>query len=120
MNRDNVVYGVCPTVPCKNRRLDLVSLACKRRLGNEMGDLPARTVVTCDAAGLSAYCSVCGAASTKHCACCKTVGYCSTTCQRAGWKSHKRECPHLADQQALWTPSSSTEDGSTVWVWRAR
>jgi hypothetical protein len=28
----------------------------------------------------------------KQCARCKTVSYCSTTCQRAHWQSHKPSC----------------------------
>ena len=39
-------------------------------------------------------CASCAASarSLKQCARCRTVSYCSTTCQRAHWKSHKPSC----------------------------
>ena len=36
-------------------------------------------------------CAVCGAAASSSSRC-KRVSYCSTACQRNGWKTHKTEC----------------------------
>lgn len=47
-------------------------------------------------------CAACGATSKKDgqplavCSVCKSVGYCSTACQKADWKAvHRRECQAL-------------------------
>lgn len=41
-------------------------------------------------------CASCGSPSTKHCARCKRVKYCSQTCQSQHWKSeHKTKCMKL-------------------------
>ncbi|KAJ0593898.1 putative ubiquitinyl hydrolase 1 [Helianthus annuus] len=38
-------------------------------------------------------CAVCGSLTSKHCARCKAVRYCSEACQRSHWKSgHKEKC----------------------------
>jgi TPR repeat protein len=37
-------------------------------------------------------CAMCQAVGTKYCGRCKLVRYCSTTCQRQHWSSHKKEC----------------------------
>lgn len=49
-------------------------------------------------------CAVCnGTTSLKKCARCHTTHYCSTTCQKADWKSHKRHCnSHVADSSSHW------------------
>ncbi|GJZ26605.1 ubiquitin carboxyl-terminal hydrolase 18-like protein [Tanacetum coccineum] len=38
-------------------------------------------------------CAVCGSGTTKHCARCKAVKYCSASCQRSHWyDGHKEKC----------------------------
>lgn len=37
-------------------------------------------------------CVVCGSFTTKQCARCKVVRYCSASCQRSHWKEHKEQC----------------------------
>lgn len=43
-------------------------------------------------ADLSACASCASTQNLKHCARCKTVAYCSPTCQRAHWHDHKSAC----------------------------
>lgn len=43
--------------------------------------------------GLEPTCAVCrSAASIKKCARCRNIHYCSPTCQRANWRSHRATC----------------------------
>ena len=37
-------------------------------------------------------CAICGGEGRFRCAGCHSVRYCSTRCQRAGWRSHKFDC----------------------------
>ncbi|KAG8381969.1 hypothetical protein BUALT_Bualt05G0027800 [Buddleja alternifolia] len=47
-------------------------------------------------AGVSDACAVCGLRTTKHCAGCKMVKYCSAACQKSHWASeHKVKCKDL-------------------------
>lgn len=43
-------------------------------------------------ADLNACASCASTESLKQCARCKTIAYCSTTCQRAHWQTHKPSC----------------------------
>lgn len=45
---------------------------------------------------ISTYCSICNRSTNYHCDICKTVYYCSRTCQRVDWLNHKQICA-LAD-----------------------
>eukprot|EP01006_Ploeotia_vitrea_P067806 TRINITY_DN98542_c0_g1_i1.p1 TRINITY_DN98542_c0_g1~~TRINITY_DN98542_c0_g1_i1.p1 ORF type:complete len:197 (-),score=14.67 TRINITY_DN98542_c0_g1_i1:166-756(-) len=37
-------------------------------------------------------CKVCNKLAESRCSCCKNVWYCSASCQKADWKSHKLVC----------------------------
>ena len=41
---------------------------------------------------ISTYCRICNHSTNYHCDICRTVYYCSRTCQRVDWASHKRIC----------------------------
>ena len=47
-------------------------------------------------------CATCGRQDLRitRCAGCKSVGYCSTACQRAGWPEHKKECKRIVREAA--------------------
>ncbi|XP_041810749.1 ankyrin repeat and MYND domain-containing protein 2-like [Chelmon rostratus] len=47
------------------------------------------------------YCATCGdRGADKRCPLCKTVTYCSLTCQKLHWFTHKRMCSALQEQDA--------------------
>eukprot|EP00622_Pseudochattonella_farcimen_P000205 FR734650.1.p1 GENE.FR734650.1~~FR734650.1.p1 ORF type:complete len:265 (+),score=15.67 FR734650.1:58-795(+) len=46
------------------------------------------------------FCAVCGSTEgLKACASCRSVKYCSTSHQKAHWKSHKKECALLKERK---------------------
>lgn len=54
----------------------------------------AMTAAACNA--VSDSCAVCGKPTSKQCAACKVVKYCSQTCQSEHWKSeHKMKCKEI-------------------------
>jgi len=69
----------------------------------EPGDLTALTVLTQTMDGPRTFsqpaeaCAVCGEMDkNKKCSRCKSIHYCSFSCQRADWFQHKRECRNLS------------------------
>lgn len=49
---------------------------------------------------LAKCCHVCGAEGAKDCSACRTVAYCSKTCQHQDWKQHKKACREVQAAQA--------------------
>jgi len=47
-------------------------------------------------------CGICGADKAKACQGCGTTAYCSTTCQRIGWRErgHRQACKKIQDERA--------------------
>ena len=43
------------------------------------------------------FCSVCHSPALYRCSSCKTAIYCSETCQKSHWKSHKPVCKSISD-----------------------
>ena len=44
------------------------------------------------------------------CSKCKSIQYCSASCQRADWPQHKSECSKMSDIRSLKMPSSSVDE----------
>ena len=45
-----------------------------------------------DAAAKESSCNKCGKAAKNICSRCRTVHYCSVTCQKSDWSTHKLNC----------------------------
>ncbi|XP_076891722.1 ubiquitin carboxyl-terminal hydrolase 18-like [Bidens hawaiensis] len=59
-------------------------------------------------------CVVCGCLTTKHCARCKAVRYCSESCQRSHWKSgHKEKCEDFRLSRRRNSTASSIVPGTS-------
>jgi hypothetical protein len=49
-------------------------------------------------------CPSCSKQASQQCSNCKDIKYCSTSCQKADWESHKLLCKSLANYQTRPTP----------------
>ncbi|QDS73296.1 hypothetical protein FKW77_005806 [Venturia effusa] len=52
-------------------------------------------------------CAYCAKSGTQHCATCKSITYCSKTCQKSDWKAHKHICKTFAHFDQSSRPSKS-------------
>ncbi|XP_001641900.2 ankyrin repeat and MYND domain-containing protein 2 isoform X1 [Nematostella vectensis] len=79
----------------------LVESLAKTEKGVEPTALTALTqaINGLQSADFSNACCVCGERrSVKKCAACKKVGYCSVSCQKLHWSTHKKHCQRLAKE----------------------
>jgi MYND finger protein len=76
---------------------------------------PARALVLPAAPSRSTTCAHClsSSASLKRCTACRSLAYCSPSCQKADWKAaHKQECPVLV--RAAASVGKDAPDGAPV------
>jgi hypothetical protein len=55
-------------------------------------------------------CAECSVPATRNCSGCRTVIYCSTTCQRAAWPAHRQACKEAAAAYAAASDAASNSN----------
>lgn len=77
---------------------------------------------TTSTTGGGSSCYTCGkrSFSMSRCSACKVATYCSSTCQKAGWKAHKKNCKEhvkrFADEESLAAAGKQGNLSSADWL----